>query len=122
VHESFFYVAAGVAVLLVALGLLVVFRRLNRTLAALEELLITTNEEMKETLPEVRGSVGNVNDITAAINLGVHAAEHGLERSGRSFRSMAHGIAVAAGSLVPGRSSGARQRQHHQSDRAEGVE
>jgi hypothetical protein len=103
VDQSFFYLAAGVAVLLVALGLLTVFRRLNRALARLEELLITTNEEMRETLPEVRGSVGNVNDITAVINLGVHAAEQGIGRSGRRLRSGVHGIAVAARSLVPQR-------------------
>jgi hypothetical protein len=101
VDQSFLYVAAGVAVLLVALGLLTVFRRLNRTLARLEELLITTNEEMRETLPEVRASVGNVNDITAAVNLGVHAAEQGIERSGRRLRSALYGLAVAARSMVP---------------------
>ncbi len=100
-EQSFLYVAAGVGVLLVALGLLTVFRRLNRTLARLEELLITTNEEMRETLPEVRASVGNVNDITAAVNLGVHVAEQGIERSGRGLRSAMYGAAVAARSLVP---------------------
>lgn len=110
--QDFFYVAAGVAVLLVALGLLFVFRRLNVTLIAVEQLLVTTNQEMKETLPEVRGSVSNVNEITAAVSMGVQAAEHGLGSSGRSLRSAMHGVGVAARSYFggAGRSEGGGAR------------
>jgi hypothetical protein len=52
--QNFMWLAFGVAALLVALALAAVLIRLRGTLGAVEELLETTNEELKETLPEVR--------------------------------------------------------------------
>ena len=55
--ESFMWLAFGVAALIVALALAAVLIRLRGTLGAVEELLDTTNEELKETLPEVRQTI-----------------------------------------------------------------
>ncbi len=49
--QNFMWLAFGVAALLVALALAAVLFRLRGTLGAVEELLTTTNEELKETLP-----------------------------------------------------------------------
>ena len=76
--QNFMWLAFGVAALLVALALAAVLFRLRGTLGAVEELLITTNEELKETLPEVRQTIGNVNDITAGVTsaCALRAAAH----------------------------------------------
>src|SRR6202048_2929313 len=71
--QSFMWLAFGVAALLVALALAAVLIRLRGTLGAVEELLNTTNEEMKETLPEVRQTIGNVNNLTAGAKGGPRA-------------------------------------------------
>src|SRR5437773_936423 len=55
--QSFMWIAFGVAALVVALALAAVLVRLRGTLGAVEALLDTTNEEMKETLPEVRQTI-----------------------------------------------------------------
>ncbi|HEY8681491.1 MAG TPA: DUF948 domain-containing protein [Candidatus Dormibacteraeota bacterium] len=84
--------------------------RLTRTLAAVEELVVTTTEEMRETLPEVRESLGHVNDITAGVNVGLRTVGTGAaEMSGRLRVSLngpvkaaaaaAHGVKVGAASL-----------------------
>src|SRR5258705_5835159 len=94
------WLAFGIAALLVALALAAVLFRLRGTLGAVEELLETTNEELKETLPEVRQTIGNVNDITAGVNVGLHAA-------GSRASSVRHGLEAAAhGPTVAGRSPG----------------
>src|SRR3989442_6282898 len=80
------WLAFGIAALLVALALAALLLRLRRTLAAVEELLETTNEEMKETLPEVRQTIGNVNDITAGGNLERRPRGHGAAASGRDLQ------------------------------------
>ena len=68
--QSFMWIAFGVAALIVALALAALLIRLRGTLGAVEELLETTNEEMKETLPEVRQTIENVNDITSGREIG----------------------------------------------------
>jgi hypothetical protein len=84
--------------------------RLTRTLTAVEELVVTTTEEMRETLPEVRESLGHVNDITAGVNVGLRTVGSGAaEMSGRLRVSLkgpanaavaaAHGVKVGAASL-----------------------
>ena len=105
-----FLFVAGVVVVLVGLALCVVLLRVNRTLIAAEELLATVNEELRDTLPEVRGSIGNVNDITAGVNVALHSAGAGASRLGdelgevadsssRGLRATLHGVGVAGRSL-----------------------
>src|ERR1700738_3346769 len=84
--QSFMWFAFGVAALLVALALAAVLIRLRGTLGAVEELLDTTNEEMKETLPEVRQTIGNVNDITAGLNVGLRTAGGGAAGGGAGHK------------------------------------
>ena len=52
---------------------------LRGTLGAMQELLDTTSDEMKETLPEVRETIGNVNDIAMGVNVGLRTAGRGAE-------------------------------------------
>lgn len=71
---------------------------------------MTTTEEMRETLPEVRESLGHVNDITAGVNVGLRTVGSGAaDMNGRLRESLrgpanaaaaaAHGIKVGAASL-----------------------
>lgn len=83
------WLAIGVAALLVALALCLALLRAARTLAAMEDLLLTANEEMRETLPEVRGSLGNVNDITAGVNVALRTAGSGASRLGEQVGELA---------------------------------
>jgi hypothetical protein len=55
---------------------------------------------LKETLPEVRQTIGNVNDITAGVNIGLRTAGGGAAAVGRGIKSAAHGARVAGQSLV----------------------
>jgi hypothetical protein len=55
---------------------------------------------LKETLPEVRQTIGNVNDITAGVNVGLRTAGGGAAAVGRGIKAAAHGVAVAGESLV----------------------
>src|SRR4030081_3561398 len=98
--QSFMWMAFGVAALVVALALAALLIRMRGTLGAVEELLDTPNEEMKETLPEVRQTIGNVNDITAGVNVGLRTAGGGAAAVGRGIKAAAHGVAVAGESLV----------------------
>jgi len=93
------WLAFGIAALVVALALAALLLRLRRTLGAVEELLETTNEEMKETLPEVRQTIGNVIDITAGVNIGLRTAGGGAAAVGRGIKAGVHGVRVAGGSL-----------------------
>ncbi len=81
--------AIGLASLLVGVVLCLTLLRAARTLAALEDLLLTANEEMRETLPEVRGSLGNVNDITAGVNVALRTAGSGASRLGDQVGDLA---------------------------------
>ena len=49
---NFLWLALGIGALLVALALCLVLLRLNRTLAVMEETLMTADEAMKELVPE----------------------------------------------------------------------
>jgi hypothetical protein len=93
----------GVAAILVAIGLLLVFARLNRTLRAVEVLVLLATEEVQATLPEVRASLGNVNDITTGVNVAMRSAGSGISQAGgrlrRSLTSAAYGARVAGESL-----------------------
>jgi uncharacterized protein YoxC len=108
--EGFAFLALGILALVLALFLGWALYRLTRTLAAVEELVVTTTEEMRETLPEVRESLGNVNDITAGVNVGLRTLGSGAaEMSGRLGVSLrgpakaaaaaAHGVKVGAATL-----------------------
>jgi hypothetical protein len=55
---------------------------------------------MKETLPEVRQTIGNVNDITSGLNVGLRTVGRGAQSVGRSVSAAAHGAKVASQSLV----------------------
>jgi hypothetical protein len=107
---NFLWAALGFGALLVAVVLCLVLLRLNRTLAVLEETLQTADEAMRELIPEVRGSLGNLNDITAAANVALRSAGLGAARLGDGLGERAsssakgasatfHGIGVAARSL-----------------------
>src|ERR1700682_502012 len=98
--QSFMWIAFGVAALVVALALAALLIRMRGTLGAVEELLDTTNEELKETLPEIRQTIGNVNDIPAAVIVGLGTAGGGAAAVGRGISSAAHGVKVARQSLV----------------------
>ena len=75
---EFMWVAFGISALNVALALAAALFRLRGTLGAMQELLDTTSDEMKETLPEVRETIGNVNDIATGVNVGLRTAGRGV--------------------------------------------
>src|SRR4030088_2674983 len=96
----------GLCALLVTVALCLALLRLHRTLAVLEETLQTADEAMRELVPEVRGSLGNVNDITAALNVLLRSAGLGASRltaglgelpssSARDSSSTLYGVQVA---------------------------
>lgn len=102
---------AVVAVFFIALFGIGVLLRLSRVLRALEEALVTATEEMRETLPEVREGLGNVNDIAAGVNVALKVtgsgaqrfganAELGLRRLRWGVQAAIYGIRVGAGSLA----------------------
>ena len=73
------WIAFGISALIVALALAAVLFRLRGTLGAMQELLDTTSDEMKETLPEVRETIGSVNDIAMGVRPGEDAFQRELE-------------------------------------------
>ena len=100
-----------VAVFFIALLLIGVLLRVSRVLRALEEALVTATEEMRETLPEVREGLGNVNDIAAGVNVALKVTGSGaqrfggnaqltLRRLGWGLRAAVYGVRVGAGSLA----------------------
>lgn len=103
---NFLYFAGGLAALLVALFACYALYRLGRTLARLEETLLTADEAIREVIPEVRDGLGNVNDIAAGVNVAVRAAGGGAvrltevaSRSSDRAAATAYGVRVAARSL-----------------------
>jgi hypothetical protein len=96
---SFAYISLGILCLVLALFMAWVLYRLTRTLSAVEELVLTTTEEMRETLPEVRQSLGNVNDITAGVNVGLRTAGSGAAKMTRALSAAGHGVKVGAAAL-----------------------
>jgi hypothetical protein len=99
---SLFLFVIGVCAVLVALALIVALLRLARTLAAMEELLLTANDEMQETLPQVRGSLGNVNQITAGVNVALQTAGSGASKAGDRMAAGWYGFKVGLRSLLGG--------------------
>lgn len=109
--QSFLLIVAGVAIALLALFGIGVLVRASRALRALEEVLITANDEIRETLPEVREGLGNVNDIAAGVNVAMRVTGSGAQRFGGtaglavrrlgwSVRATLYGVRVGAGSLA----------------------
>jgi hypothetical protein len=129
---SFLWLALGIGALLVALAVCLVLLRLNRTLAVAEETLLTADEAMKELVPEIKASLGNLNDITAAVNVGLRTAGEGTARLGvglseqttrsrRGLKAAMYGARVAVAALL--RSSGepeARPRKVASGGRSDG--
>jgi len=99
---SLFLFVLGVCAVLVALALCLALLRLARTLAAMEDLLLTANEEMRETLPDVRGSLENVNNITAGVNVALNVAGSGASRAGDNLAAGWYGFKVGVQSLLGG--------------------
>jgi hypothetical protein len=108
---NFLWLALGIGSLLVAVFLSLALLRLIRTLAIVEETLLTADEAMKEVVPEIKGSLGNVNDITASVNVGLRTAGAGTARfgndvgeraarSGRGLRAALFGARVTVASLL----------------------
>lgn len=108
---NFLWLALGIGSLLVAIFLSLALLRLIRTLAIVEETLLTADEAMKEVVPEIKGSLGNVNDITASVNVGLRTAGAGTARlgndlgeraarSGRGLRAALFGARVTLASLL----------------------
>jgi hypothetical protein len=108
---NFLWLALGIASLLVAVFLSLALLRLIRTLAIVEETLLTADEAMKEVVPEIKGSLGNVNDITASVNVGLRTAGAGTARLGndlgeraarsrRGLRAALFGARVTVASLL----------------------
>jgi len=89
----------GVSALIVALALGWLLVRFGRTLATVEELLETTTEGLQETLPEMRQTLGNVNDITSGVNTGLGIAARGASRAGDRISAGWYGFKVAGRSL-----------------------
>jgi hypothetical protein len=89
----------GVSALIVALTLGWLLLRVGRTLTSVEELLETTTEGLQHTLPEMTQTIGNVNAITAGLNVGLHAAARGASRAGDNVRATWYGVKVASRSL-----------------------
>ena len=68
--------------------------------------LMTADEAIREVVPEVRDGLGNVNDITAGVNVALQTAGVGAsrltvvaERSSRRASAALYGARAAAGSL-----------------------
>ena len=108
--QNFPLFALGILALVLAVFLAWVLYRLTRTLTAVEELVVTTTEEMRETLPEVRQSLGNVNDITAGVNAGLRTVGSGAAEMGGRLKislrgptntaaAAAHGVKVGVATL-----------------------
>jgi UDP-N-acetylenolpyruvoylglucosamine reductase len=104
--QNFFFLAAGLAVLVVALFACYALYRLGRMLASLEETLTTTDEALREVVPEVRDGLDNVNDITEGVNIALRTTGVGAlrlteaaARSSQRASATLHGVRVAAGSL-----------------------
>jgi hypothetical protein len=122
------YFLFGIAAMLVAVGLLFVFARVNRTLRAMEELVLLTTDEMRATLPEVRESLGTVNDIATGVNVAMRSAGGGLGQLGRRLRisveSALYGARAAGESLQRAEFQGMGtepRREHHEEANGDGV-
>lgn len=105
---SYMWFAFGTGALLAALGLCAALFRLRRTLGALERTLETADETMKVLVPEVHGSLGNVNDITAGVNVALRSAGTGASRVGTGLGERAGEAKKDAAAVAFGAGVGAR--------------
>ena len=104
---NFLYIAGGVAVLLVAAFLSFALYRLARVLRALEDTLLISDEAILQLVPEVRDSLGNVNDIAGGVNVLLRTAGQGANKltqvathSSVEARSTLYGVKVGARSFL----------------------
>lgn len=116
------WVVLGLSALLVAASVCLVMLRLNRTLAVLEETLQTADEAMRELVPEVRGSLGNVNDIAAGVNIAVRSASAGASRLSDGVNERASSSARGASATLYGARVAARSLWRSYADRGEDRE
>jgi uncharacterized protein YoxC len=96
------WIALGVAALLVALTLCSVLLRMHRTLGVMERTLETADEAMQELVPEMRGSLGNMNDIAAGVNLALRTAESGAGRVSGEVSTVAQSASLSAAATAHG--------------------
>ena len=101
---NFLYIAGGVAVLLVAAFLSFALYRLARVLRALEDTLLISDEAILQLVPEVRDSLGNVNDIAGGVNVLLRTAGQGANK----LTQVAAHSSVEARSTLYGVKAGAR--------------
>ena len=108
---NFLWFALGLSALVVALALAALVRRLIRVLGVLEENLNLVEDALHDVVPEIRATLGNVNDISAGVNVAVRGASRGAARltaavdSGvggvsRRVRAAAHGARVGVQSVL----------------------
>jgi hypothetical protein len=104
---DFLWFALGFGSLLVAAALCLALLRAMRTLAALEQALITADEAMREVVPELRGGLATANDIAAGLHVALRSAapaagvlNQAAARSRRGALAALFGARVAARSLV----------------------
>lgn len=104
---NFLYIAGGVAALLVAAFLSFALYRLARVLKALEDTLLISDEAILQLVPEVRDSLGSVNDIAGGVNVLLRTAGQGANKltqvaahSSVEARSTLHGVKVGARSFL----------------------
>ncbi len=104
---NFLYIAGGVAVLLVAAFLSFALYRLARVLRALEDTLLISDEAILQLVPEVRDSLGSVNDIAGGVNVLLRTAGQGANKltqvaahSSVEARSTLYGVKVGARSFL----------------------
>jgi len=105
--QNFAFLALGTLAIVLAIFLAWVLYRVTRTLTAVEDLVVTATEEMRETLPEVRESLGHVNDITAGVNLGLRTVGSGAAEMRDRLRVSLKGPANAAAAAAHGVKVGA---------------
>jgi uncharacterized protein YoxC len=105
--ENFAFLALGILAIVLAIFMAWVLYRVTRTLTAVEDLVVTTTEEMRETLPEVRESLGHVNDITAGVNVGLRTVGSGAAEASDRLRISLKGPANAAAAAAHGVKVGA---------------
>ncbi|HLH70404.1 MAG TPA: hypothetical protein VKY90_15650 [Candidatus Dormibacteraeota bacterium] len=118
---EFLWLALGISSLLVAAALCLVLRRLHRVLVVLEDTLLAADEAIREVTPEVRDSLGNVNDITGGVSLALQIGGEGVARLGRataaswqeasrSTLAALHGVKVGVRSLARALLAGPEER------------
>ena len=105
--QNFAFLALGILAMVLAIFMAWVLYRVTRTLTAVEDLVVTTTEEMRETLPEVRESLGHVNDITAGVNVGLRTVGSGAAEMSDRLRISLKGPANAAAAAAHGVKVGA---------------